>query len=360
MLNKETINRDIKIDILKVIGLFCIILAHVETGEMVFQIRNFDVPLIVICSGALFYYSAQRSDHSYSGYIKKRLARLLGPSWMFLFIYFTAIFIFCLVTGSYYPYAMNDIVEEYLFRSQYIGLWIIRVFIFMSLIAPFILRVYLKLNNIKYYFVFLILFYFCYELLYLIMTTYNGSVVFKLLKKSLFEIIPYGVLFGLGIVLNVLRSKSILIISAISFVIFVSIFSFFYSKGYPLPTQYYKYPPRAYYLSYALFISFLLYAILRHIKINNELLEKTINFISSSLLWIYLWHWLILFFVDDIMRRYRFIQLYLKDNYLITFLVVLGMSIALTLMQKNIVMMIIRRYSFDIKMKRVLSVIFLN
>ena len=46
------------IDFLKLLGLFCIILAHVNPPAIIMQIRNFDVPLMVILSGFL----ASKSD----------------------------------------------------------------------------------------------------------------------------------------------------------------------------------------------------------------------------------------------------------------------------------------------------------
>jgi fucose 4-O-acetylase-like acetyltransferase len=51
-------SRDIRFDILKVIGLFCIILAHVSPPSLIFQLRNFDVPLMVMISGSVFYLSS--------------------------------------------------------------------------------------------------------------------------------------------------------------------------------------------------------------------------------------------------------------------------------------------------------------
>lgn len=46
-LKKERI---LRYDILKVIALLCIILAHVNPNGLVFQLRNFDVPLMIIIS----------------------------------------------------------------------------------------------------------------------------------------------------------------------------------------------------------------------------------------------------------------------------------------------------------------------
>ncbi|MEA5509778.1 hypothetical protein VB715_08375 [Crocosphaera sp. UHCC 0190] len=49
--------RSLEFDILKTLGIFCIILAHTlpKTEVFIYQLRNFDVPLMVIVSGALFW-----------------------------------------------------------------------------------------------------------------------------------------------------------------------------------------------------------------------------------------------------------------------------------------------------------------
>ena len=47
-------NRLKNIDILRVIGLLCIILAHVKPNDIIFQLRNFDVVLMIMISTYLF------------------------------------------------------------------------------------------------------------------------------------------------------------------------------------------------------------------------------------------------------------------------------------------------------------------
>lgn len=56
---KNTMKKYPYIDFLKLVGLFCIILAHVGPPAVVMQLRNFDVPLMVILSGML----AANSQH---------------------------------------------------------------------------------------------------------------------------------------------------------------------------------------------------------------------------------------------------------------------------------------------------------
>ncbi|MDY7013155.1 MAG: hypothetical protein SVX43_06045 [Cyanobacteriota bacterium] len=63
--------RDIRLDVLKTIGIILIILAHTNPPIWIHQIRNFDVPLMVLLSGTLFYSSSSKSqDYSFWKYWK--------------------------------------------------------------------------------------------------------------------------------------------------------------------------------------------------------------------------------------------------------------------------------------------------
>lgn len=74
------------IDLLKTIGIFGIIAAHVGSPQWVMMIRNFDVPLLVILSGLL---SRGKSKSGWIPYVFKRVKRLLIPTYVFLTFYFT-------------------------------------------------------------------------------------------------------------------------------------------------------------------------------------------------------------------------------------------------------------------------------
>lgn len=71
-------NRLKNIDLLKCIGLFCIILAHVSPPKILFQIRNFDVVLMIIVSSFLFFY--KNNNQNYKSYLYKRFKRLIIPT----------------------------------------------------------------------------------------------------------------------------------------------------------------------------------------------------------------------------------------------------------------------------------------
>lgn len=87
--------RDFKLDTLKAIALLCIILAHVAPPAWLMQMRNFDVPLMVLISGDLAGRAITKKKLNYFEYLKKRVFRLVKPVWIFLVIFF--IFMFAIV-----------------------------------------------------------------------------------------------------------------------------------------------------------------------------------------------------------------------------------------------------------------------
>lgn len=78
--------RDKKIDILKAIGAILIILAHVSNSPLILQLRNFDVPLMVMISGYLAVDSLKKSE-SNMDYYRKRFIRLVVPTYIFLIFF---------------------------------------------------------------------------------------------------------------------------------------------------------------------------------------------------------------------------------------------------------------------------------
>lgn len=74
------ISRDYMYYILRIIELMCIILAHIIPPKFSFQLRNFDISLMLIVSGAVFRNSCLNNNKSYSAYLifKKNLSYYLG------------------------------------------------------------------------------------------------------------------------------------------------------------------------------------------------------------------------------------------------------------------------------------------
>lgn len=279
--------RNFKIDFLRFIGLFMIILAHCSPHLVIFQIRNFDVPLMVLISGVSFKLSFKKND-SYFNYVWKRIKRLVFPVWIFLTLFF--IFMHFGFPGEI---TLHQIITSYLLLSGIGYVWIIRVFLLVALIAPFLLKIEQKTTSNIYFFSILVLSLLAYEILKINTYDYFQTNDFLVIVgRVLFYIIPYSLIYLLGIRIYKLQKKYTLYIFVLCLITFIGMASIiFLDENKFIPTQVYKNPLTTYYLSYALSISTLLWLVGDSIwqKLNSKI-KQFILFIASNSIWIYLWH----------------------------------------------------------------------
>lgn len=89
---KSKFDRVYTIDVLRTIGLLCVILAHVFPPYYLRVIRAFDVPLMVFVM--CWSFSLSNKNESYHSYVIKRFKRLVVSCWLFLIIYYLAFALF--------------------------------------------------------------------------------------------------------------------------------------------------------------------------------------------------------------------------------------------------------------------------
>lgn len=284
-------NRNITIDILKVIGILLVILAHVEIPKVIFQLRNFEVPLLMIASGILAVHSYGKCKNSIE-YFMKRIKRLILPTWIFLILFFIIDFL----CEQKYIHNKNSIIDSFLLTGGIGYVWIIRIYILNALSIPILIKLKTVLHKKLYYCIILVL-YVIYELIFLKFGNANNF-----LKYFIYYIVPYGfVCTSLGIELKEIKKRNIFIIGIILMLIFVGLsVSLYIERGQFIITNEYKYPPRLYYLSYAIGVSLLIYYLIDKVNILNikeRCNIEIIKFISSHTMWIYLWHIMYIYFL---------------------------------------------------------------
>lgn len=280
--------RDEKVDILRFVGLAMIILAHVDPPSLIFQLRNFDVPLMILVSGISF--GISYNGEPYASYVWKRIKRLLFPVWIFL----TAYFLFMYTFG--YPIQLPDakiIGTSYLLLSGIGYVWIIRVFLLVAIAAPAIMHFSCKANSHTRYFLVLGVVYIAYELLLLATKPNLGSMAGRTFESTVLYIIPYAIVFAVGLRLPALSRNKVLRLTVGAFIIFTAVGVILYAiSGKFISTQKFKYPPSIYYLSYALGVSCVAWlasdAIL--MKIKKIGFSEPILFVAQNSIWVYLWH----------------------------------------------------------------------
>lgn len=276
------------LDFLKFIGLMCVIIAHAGPPEWLFMMRNFDVPLMVIISSILGQKSFQKCKHIGSGSIYfcvDRAKRLVFPTWIFLIIYFFLL----LLTGK--TYSNNYYLDSFLLSRYGVGyVWIILIYLYSALLIP----LFDKMRTLKYSWICIVATYFVFEIAYFFKIGVNN----KLLDSTFYYIIPYGMLTYLGFNYHQFSKKAKNTIITIAALVFILCGMFYWqTHGSFVNVQIAKYPPRLYYLSYGILISFLLFKFCEKVELKIYA-NRLVLFTSRNSMWLYLWHILALYIYD--------------------------------------------------------------
>jgi len=318
------VNRNTNLDFLRFIGISCIILAHMGVPGIIFQARNFDVPLMVLLSGISFSQFSSKNYSHYRNYLYSRFLRLIIPTWIFLVFYNYVNYL----GSSEIPSLYNLFLQFSLTAGSNIGIWIIRIFFSMAIIAPLLLKINNKIDSNKSFYIMTIFTYIIYEVLLYNSKQFLPENIFKITKLVIFFTVSYGLIFLYGVRLSSLNKRSIQSHIFLFSVIFISYLIFILIQNDKfIPTQQFKYPPQIYYLSYALFISTALYYIT---KFNQIIIEKfnLFQFIGRSTLWIYLWHW---FFI----KLYNYCKF--DFNFLLKYILIYTITIMLVYIQTKFI-----------------------
>ena len=176
--------RDLSIDLLRCIGMVLIVLAHsISPDTAIFHIRAFDVPLMVFVSGVCF---AGREITSYKSFIWKRTKRLLIPTYLFFIAYFLLVFIFKLI-GIDFGITKKHVIGSFLLETGYSWGWIIKVFLLVAILTPFMLWLS---KRIKKYIVLLCI-------LLIALQTYLVGVKFCIDNYFIREFVLYALGYGI-------------------------------------------------------------------------------------------------------------------------------------------------------------------
>ena len=135
--------RDYGIDLLRAIGLLLIILAHVNPPHFLWELRSFDV-IMMVCISTISY-TEYSKPQPYWKYITGRFKRLLLPTWEYILLVGLVFYSISLFTSTPTPFSFKTILIGLLTFHGIGYLWIIRVFLYNAFINP-ILK---KAGNLK-------------------------------------------------------------------------------------------------------------------------------------------------------------------------------------------------------------------
>ena len=300
------VQRNINLDILRLIGFLIIITAHAFPPFWISQIKNFGTPLLIVVSGLTYSYIYQKQTINTAQFLRKRLGRLIIPLYIFLTFFFLFFYAVYTLMNVSFPFTLPVIIESY-GLSEGIGfVWIFKYYLGLALITPISLKiVHSSISNIRL-FAALLLAYIFYELLIHLTLenktelNYVGKLVLQVIK-----IIPFSIMYIYGLRLEKISYKIIRFVTFISFIVFlITALVLFDSQGTFIPTERYRHPPTLYYLSYALLgINIMYYVCKERIKVNNFKIRQSIIWLSTNTLWIYLWHILAFYFWAFIINK---------------------------------------------------------
>lgn len=279
-------SRNTTIDGMRLLGLMLIILAHVNPPNLLFQLRTFDVPMMVFISGMSFYVS-KKKDFNIRQYIFSRFKRLVLPVWFFLSMFFTVIY-FLKPQGFENLLSLKMIVSTYLLNG-FGYVWIIRVFLIIAVLSPLYVLVSKNLSGYGKSML---------ALAMLIVSTLmaksnieeHGKLIAHIMNDIIYPAISYGAIFIIGFsYLNFKNKEKIFTF----FIFFATVAAYclynYIVKGMIHGPQHYKYPPTLFYIAYAVVMILPLYFIFDLI-LKKQKLPYILSFISSNTIWIYLWH----------------------------------------------------------------------
>lgn len=291
--------RDASLDVLRGIGLLCIILAHAHPPGGLFQLRNFDVPLMVLVAAASFSISSGKKS-GWLSYCWMRFVRIILPVWIFLAVVFIPILwlvfgqkAFAALPPAALTCSFTLMDEMVCTNTGYV--WIMRIFFIVAIVVPGLSYLLHRFGKRLFVFAIAVLM-FAYEYLAPASVLVSADV----LPLAMFELItmsvPYIAVAALGLLLPQMSIKRSLAVSGLFLLAFIAYAGYlFKQEDIFIPTQDYKFPAHFYYLSYALGVSFLLNAIVRLPLLSGFVGARLLAWFGQRTMWIYLWHILLIY-----------------------------------------------------------------
>jgi fucose 4-O-acetylase-like acetyltransferase len=277
--------RNSSIDIMRFVGILFIILAHVlPSSSTLFQLRTFDVSLMIFVSGLAY---ADRKMEAYPQFVWRRLKRLLVPVYLFLILYFLVNWLLS-ACGIFFMPETEKIIGTFLLIDPNIGyVWVIRIFLTIMLVTPLLMRIESTIKN-NVLFGLLITFWLVaqYYLILWLLPLKPGIFI----NDYILYTTGYAVLFLLG--LRMMKRTSVSVQISFFAVLLVAMvclaIEMAAERGSWLKMQWYKYPPQTYYLVWGALVSLLFWTCRKWWS--GFMDKKWINFIGQNTIWIYLWH----------------------------------------------------------------------
>lgn len=262
--------RDARVDIMRVLGTFFVMLAHVSAPAVLQKIRGFDVVMLVFISGLSF---SGKKITFYGAYLWQRFKKLVLPTYGIITCLFVGAFGVCTVMGREQLFSWNTVWRSYVFADGIGFIWIVKVYMLIAAVSPFLYQI---AKQIKSDGLFCLLIAGAYGVYHILMLLLNGN---AFLYQYVFQLFPYALIACIGMRArgnDTFRWKA-LIVATIIVITDVAVRGNFDFENF-------KYPPQYNYLAYGLFAALLLYRLLPNYA------NKGILWFSKNSFTVYLFH----------------------------------------------------------------------
>lgn len=334
-------NRDHVIDLMRALGLILIVLAHTITfGTFGFQLRNFDVPMMVVVSGMAFAVTAP-ANLNLLVYYRKRIVRLVLPTWVFLALFFSFSALGFRLAGQAFPLSTAEVVDYFALGhgAQSMYVWIIRIFLLVALTAPGLLWLWRRVRPIVFITI-LATVYLGFEVAHAYLPVPDQGWAQILVFQYIYYALPYSVMFGVGMLLSSMTGKERLGTAVAMAALLIPSIILGHEPGDAwFQPQTFKYPPTLYFVSWGLGMSALLSALFMKVRLPG-VVHKGVLLIGNASLWIYLWHMAVLFVITGKPKLFG----KLAEPGFLKFVFVLVISILLTVAHRAFFAQIISRF----------------
>ncbi len=276
--------RDARLDFMRALGTLTIIVPHVLSPDILVQIRTFDVVMLMFVSGMSYAYRAGAGVvYEYGQYIKKRFKKLVLPTYVLIFLVFCSMNAVSLVLSKGLYFDVADLCRSLFLFKEGIGyVWIIKVYLGMAIVAPFLWKVVNRTENSILFFGLCGIAYLTYHYMHMFLQQVSLPILSVILDEYIFYIVAYMIPFAVG--MYFCRHRDRKIISSLFLFLFICIQLYVvFQKGGFSPNNY-KYPPEIYYLSYGIACSIVIY----HVAPTG--LNSVVAWLSKNSLTFYLVH----------------------------------------------------------------------
>ena len=327
-------SRDNKIDWIRALCTLTVILAHVGSPDFLNHIRTFDVVALVMISGM----SMSFSTGKYLSYVWKRIKKILIPTYIVITVIFVLTFIACKALHTAQLYPAERMIKSYLllYEGSMGYVWIVRIFLFVAILAPVIRKVAVKIKSIIVFGGVIVLLALAGYLIYRVYLRITDPLLAGIFDDFVLSPYIYCVIALTGYWFICNKDKWVYLLIGTAVVFAASQIIVILSGSGFVPNSY-KYPPQIYYCAYGMLVTLALYKLFPKTEVT------VVSWLSRNSIMIYLLH-IVVLRVYGLASKISFLK-FLEDKWIIEYIIVTAGAVVLTVLVNAVKKLIVSKKS---------------